>query len=116
MGDGRLFVENVRGGGSSRPAGFETAYMGLFDWLWGNGRGEDPRLGPWRSRWRQAADAGDTGQREALARDLEALGLTDDEIEIEREMLEALDRLGAMRAEVEATGLPILETGHRVVG
>ncbi len=44
------------------------------------------------------------------------MGLSDDDMEIEREMLDALDELGALTADVLANGLPAIETGHRVVG
>ncbi len=70
----------------------------------------------WRAKWAAAAEAGDAARRVDLERDLENLGLPDDDAEIEREMLEALDRLGELKAHVEAAGLPRLETGHRVVG
>ena len=70
----------------------------------------------WRARWTAAAEAGDTAVRADLERELESLGLPEDDAEIEREMLEALDRLGELKAGVEAAGLPRIETGHRVVG
>ncbi len=91
--------------------------MGVLDWFRRNGAGkEDPRLTAWRIKWTAAASTGDTTARAALARELESLGVPDDDAEIEREMLEALERLEHLRADVEATGLPRLETGHRVVG
>jgi hypothetical protein len=47
---------------------------------------------------------------------LDALDLPDEEIEIEHEMLDALRELGELTAMVRQTGLPAIETGHRVVG
>jgi hypothetical protein len=43
------------------------------------------------------------------------LGLPEDDVEIEREMLVALDDATTLAAEIRASGLPIVETGHRVV-
>jgi hypothetical protein len=37
-------------------------------------------------------------------------------VEIEREMLDALQDLAVLVASVRAAGLPVVETGHRVVG
>lgn len=91
--------------------------MGLLTWFRRDGGGaEDARLRHWRRKWLAAADAGDTSQRAALARELESFGLTEDDVEVEREMLEALERLAELSAAVEATGVPQIQTGHRVVG
>ena len=91
--------------------------MGVLDWFRRNGSGkEDPRLTAWRMKWTTAAVAGDTSAGAVLARELESLGLSDDDAEIEREMLDALECLGALKADVDAMGLPQLSTGHRVVG
>jgi len=46
---------------------------------------------------------------------LDVLGLPEDEVEIEREMLAGLEQLLALHDTI-ATGLPIVQTGHRVVG
>ena len=51
----------------------------------------------------------------ALTTALNELALPEEEIEIEREMLEGLDYAARLRAAL-AEGLPVLETGHRVVG
>jgi hypothetical protein len=48
--------------------------------------------------------------------DLEAFGLPADEVEIEREMLEALLEREALASTVRGSGLPVVDTGHRVVG
>jgi hypothetical protein len=52
----------------------------------------------------------------ALTAGLEHLGLAEEDIEIEREMIDGLAQLVALRTAVEAGGLPVVETGHRVVG
>ena len=90
--------------------------MGLIDWWKGRGEPlEDSRLRGWRAAWTQAASTGDTRQIPQLAAELDALGLPEDDIEIEREMLDALRDLETVSASVRVGGLPLVETGHRVV-
>jgi hypothetical protein len=93
----------------------DESRMGLFGWFKGKGSG-DSRTSEWRRAWSAAAAAPADGQVSALASSLEALGLPEEEIEIEREMLEALRDLVELRAAVESGGLPLVETGHRVIG
>lgn len=90
--------------------------MGHLNWFKGNGGGEDPRLRTWRKKWTAAAEAGDTSQQAALARELDGFGLPEDDVEIEREMLDALTILAELTEAVDRTGLPRVDTGHRVVG
>lgn len=91
--------------------------MGLFGWFTkGGGSAQDRRLQQWRDAWHAAAQASDTGAVAGLRSELDALGLPDDDVEIEREMLEGLDELAGLTADVGARGLPAIETGHRVVG
>jgi hypothetical protein len=52
----------------------------------------------------------------ALAAELDAWGQQDEEIEIEREMLDGLRELIALTKAVGRSGLPVVQTGHRVVG
>ena len=52
----------------------------------------------------------------SLSAELNNLALPEEEIEIEREMLDGLDQLVRLHAALSADGLPIVETGHRVVG
>jgi hypothetical protein len=51
----------------------------------------------------------------ALRAQLDGLGLPEEEIEIEREMLEGLERIAEL-ARLDAADLPALVTGHRIVG
>jgi hypothetical protein len=89
--------------------------MGLLKWF-RRDNGEDGRLRTWRRKWAAAAEACDGSRHPELARELESFGLPDDDVEIEREMLEALERVRTVAASVDASGLPSVETGHRVVG
>jgi hypothetical protein len=94
--------------------------MGLLRWLkFQKSSQTDSKLDEWRRAW-QAACASDhadgDGRIASLTASLGALGLAEEEIEIEREMLAGLEQLLDLRADVAAKGLPTLETGHRVVG
>lgn len=89
--------------------------MGLLGWFRGR-NGTDDRLVSWRRTWSAAAGNPATADLPALAGQLAALGLPDEEIEIEREMLHALEELLRLRAAVSSTGLPVVETTHRVIG
>lgn len=89
--------------------------MGVRDWFTWRAGTEDPRLRRWRQRWQQATAAANGTDIEPLRSELAALGLPDDEIEIEREMLEGLQERHALSSTIELSGLPTIETGHRVV-
>jgi hypothetical protein len=89
--------------------------MGLFGWIHRKKPAGGGMLDDWRRRWQLACGAPTRTQAEALATALDALGLPEEEIEIEREMLAGLEQLLALHDTV-AAGLPIVQTGHRVVG
>ena len=76
----------------------------------------DPRVAEWRRAWTMASSNGEAASVESLDSSLRALGLPDEETEIEREMLEGLQALVELRRASAADGLPIIETGHRVIG
>lgn len=91
--------------------------MRFFDWLKGGLReARDPRVEQWRQEWTAAAERPSAEQIQKLTAELSQLGLDEDDLEIEREMLEALERLAALESSVAANGLPLVETGHRMVG
>ena len=95
----------------------EGGWMDLLGWFRGRRASEDDRrLTEWRKAWNRAAAAGDTAQGAPLRAELDAIGLAEDDVEIEREMLDALQDLAVLVASVRAAGLPAVETGHRVVG
>src|SRR5262249_53709167 len=90
--------------------------MGLLDWLKGHRAPlEDSRLREWRNAWAKVAATTDDERIAQLAAELDGFGLPDDDIEIEREMLDALRDRRELLATVRASGLPMIETGHRVV-
>jgi hypothetical protein len=91
--------------------------MTLLGWIRGRrGDNNGRKLDIWRNKWQGASAAPDAAAVVALTADLESLGLPEEEIEIEREMIEGLDQLVRLQAALAAEGLPIVETGHRVVG
>ena len=90
--------------------------MGLLEWLKGKRNGGDPRLAEWRRAWNSSAAEPDPQRVSALQAQLDALGLPEEEIEIEREMLDGISQLAQLRLSVDASGIPVVETGHRVVG
>jgi hypothetical protein len=91
--------------------------MGLLKWWKSRGAGgDDSRLGEWRRAWQEACASPVAAHVAALSARLNELGLPDDDVEMEREMLEGLEQLARLQALVAVNGLPSLETGHRVVG
>jgi hypothetical protein len=90
--------------------------MGLFGWLKGNRNSVDPRLAAWRQAWSAARANPDQETVVSLRQRLDALHAAEEEIEIEREMLEGIAQLVELRNAVGSAGLPVVETGHRVVG
>jgi hypothetical protein len=89
--------------------------MGLLRWWKGRGSAEE-RLRQWRDGWTRAAASPASDRIERLRADLDALCLPADDVEIEREMLEALQEREDLASAVRVTGLPVVETGHRIVG
>jgi hypothetical protein len=93
--------------------------MGLFRWLkgqTGSTNGSSAALSSWHQDWRAACAEPSTEKARSLEAALDSLGLSEDDAEIEREMLEGLEHLVALRGSVAAGALPVVETGHRVVG
>jgi hypothetical protein len=93
--------------------------MGLLVWLKARARNRHERQGldEWRRQWRAACgEEPDPTRIAALSAALERLGLSEEDAEIEREMLEGLELLAALRASVASGELPRVETGHRIVG
>ena len=70
----------------------------------------------WRTAWTEAAAIPDAEKARELRARLDQLAAPDDDLEIEREMLEGLERVVEFAARVDADGLPAIPTGHRVVG
>jgi hypothetical protein len=102
--------------GSNANQTRQRARMRLLDWLKGRARPlEDSRLRGWRDAWSRAAAGSEHQPSERLAAELDGFGLPEDDVEVEREMLDALRERDELATAVRVTGLPHLETGHRVV-
>ena len=70
----------------------------------------------WREAWvRAVADPSGEAASDLRTR-LDQVSAPDGDLEVEREMLEALEHMVDFVAEVARHGLPALPTGHRVVG
>jgi len=90
--------------------------MGLMRWLKAKSVSGDSRLDEWRRVWQAASATPDAAHVASLSAALDQLGLSEEDIAIEREMLEGLDQLVRLQSAVAAEGVPVIETGHRVVG
>jgi hypothetical protein len=88
---------------------------GWLSWFRGDSR-ENDRLRQWRTAWAAAADAPSRAAAAELREALTAIGIDDDEHEIEREMLEGLDESVELQERLAAGAPPAVETGHRAVG
>lgn len=90
--------------------------MKLFGWIKGRETESDKKRRRWRHAWAEALAAGDATRLGALKAELESLQLhRGEDVEVELEMLDALERLGALRDETADGSLPTVETHHRVV-
>ena len=70
----------------------------------------------WQEAWTKAVANPDRGDVTELRERLDRLAAPDGDLEIEREMLEALEQAVEFAATVAENGLPAIDTGHRVVG
>jgi hypothetical protein len=88
--------------------------MGLIAWLKGD-RGPDRKRRAWRREWTRAVAAVDADAARRLRAALEAAPPLAEDVEVEEEMLEGLERLIALTAELGTGRLPHIETSHRVL-
>jgi len=91
--------------------------MSLLGWLTGKRKQaiDGPRSA-WHKAWAEACAVPSASRVTNLSASLNALGLPEDEIEIEREMLAGLEHLVSVQSSLPSGALPSIETGHRVVG
>ena len=90
--------------------------MGFLAWLKRSGAGAGQGIQKWRREWTQAVAAVDAGAVLRLRAALQAQAPLSDDLEIETEMLDALEQLVALTAELAQSRLPRIDTTHRVVG
>jgi len=89
--------------------------MNLFGWLKWKEKGAGTPLAQWRTAWTAAIEGGSATDDE-LRRRLEALAPAEPDVEIELEMMDALEQLRTAQQAAAAGALPTIETGHRVIG
>lgn len=87
--------------------------MKLFGWF--SNRKQDGALQQWREAWAAAID-GPADSDGELRRRLDTLASTEPDIELEREMVDALGALRAIQGAIANGGPPVIETHHRVIG
>ena len=87
--------------------------MKLFGWL--KRKGAAGPLETWRTAWGQAIHGTDDGDAE-LRRQFALVTRGEPDVELEVEMLDALDPLRAVPRILAGGSLPMVETGHRVIG
>ena len=75
----------------------------------------DGALQRWREAWTAAIDGPADSDAELRAQ-LDALSIGEPDIELECEMLDALEALRTMQRAIANGGPPIIETHHRVIG
>ena len=96
--------------------------MGLLGWLKrsndtdGADREARRALDAWRQEWTAAIATPGDARAAVLRSSLDAIGLPEEAKEIEAEMLEGLVVLCELTGWMSSGTLPIVETGHRVVG
>lgn len=87
--------------------------MKLFGWFRRETQ-EDPLAG-WRRTWTEAVGAPSTADPESLRKELDAHAASGADVEVEMEMLDALEHLRELQR-VSASALPVIPTQHRVIG
>jgi hypothetical protein len=89
--------------------------MTPFGWFKRQNAGPGPAVRRWRDDWVRVLEspgADDERLREALR----GLAATEPDIELETEMLDALDALRIAQRQLAGGTLPVVETHHRVIG
>lgn len=86
--------------------------MNLFGWL--KRDRTDDALATWRREWTTAIDEARPGDVEALRAQLDAQAASGADVEVELEMLDALEQLRLLRQ--HGAALPTVDTQHRVIG
>lgn len=90
--------------------------MKLFGWISGSKK-QDERtaaLTVWRRTWAEAMES--DGSPAPLREQLDALAAPDLDLEVEFEMLDALEQLREAQQQAASGSLPVVETHHRVIG
>jgi hypothetical protein len=93
----------------------DSSGMRLFGWLTrASPRADDP-LRDWRRDCEAAIARPDRAAHARLGAQLAARRGAADDIEVEQEMLDALEALVTLVDQLAASGLPVVDTSHRVI-
>jgi hypothetical protein len=90
--------------------------MGLLGWLTKRKSSTRGKVDGWHRQWRDVCQTPSLEAVAELGEALDVLNLPEDEAEVEREMLAGLRHLVDRQAAAASGSLPVVETGHRVVG
>lgn len=90
--------------------------MALFGWFKSNAGTGGKQQAHWREAWSRAVDAEDASRLSVLRDELTALSSVAEDVEVEQEMLEALQHLADLQVVAGGGELPPIETHHRIVG
>lgn len=86
----------------------------MFDWF-KRAKKQDP-LAPWRVAWTEAIDGPGGPDVTALRQQFDAARGGVEDVEVELEMLDAAEALAGLHRVHATTGLPTVDTHHRVIG
>ena len=89
--------------------------MTFFGWFKPREIGPSPAVLKWRADWARALE-GPGIDDERLREALHGLSASESDVELETEMLDALDALRAAQRQLAEGALPVVETHHRVIG
>jgi len=89
--------------------------MRLFGWVIGRDGVAHAARRKWRADWGTAVAARDVHAPAALRARLGSEFRSDDDVELEQEMLDGLDGLISLVTNLQQGSLPIVETTHRIV-
>jgi hypothetical protein len=90
--------------------------MAWLGWFGRKDTTEQQQLTAWRAAWTVAAGNPTRPAVSSLRRQLVEIGIDDEDHEIEREMLEGLEELIALKEQLADGGAVSLATGHKAVG
>src|SRR5688500_7562506 len=90
--------------------------MGLIGWLKRKQPDVAKRRREWRDTWDASIASNSAARNDELPPALPALEAGGSDVEIELEMLEALQQLANIHDTVAAGSMPVIETHHRVIG
>lgn len=87
--------------------------MKLFGWF--TNKKKDDALQRWRDAWARAIDGPSDADADLKAQ-LDELSTREPDVEVELEMLDALEALRSVQKALMNGGPPVIETHHRVIG